>query len=1253
MSGILSYILAIILLSQQLITASTKVFTHVNSNDGLSNNTIISIDSDKDGDLWIGTSNGLNRFDGYDFEVFRNEQDNPNSPAGNFINKVLCFSEYMVAVCTADGLSIYDRKSRTFSNYLRGISIHDAQCYGDNSLFVATSKGLYLLNTDTNQLEEISGDSRLTNLSALKVVGDILYLGGYHGKVLSYSITDRKLSNKVIANAGFTIKTIEPSLYGGLWIGTEGVGLLKVDPTGNQDSPIENIVPTASMPLVRNLNYDDDRNLWIGTNRGVVIYNEATGASEIIRSNDFDERSLAHTSAYSIHIDKNHGVWVGTYFGGLNYYHPSFERFSSIIRQTDDSSLSDNIISYIHEDKDGTIWASTNRGGLNHLTKTGERLGIYNTPVNPVTGFSSKDVKDVHIEDRYIYFGAHSSYLSRLDKTTDKLTLLNGIGFDTYHIQAYGDDYLWLGTIKGLKLYDKKRNAEIDMSLDVFITSLLYDDQTKLLWCGSASGTFVSEVDSLSLKPVYIPEINNIRNVFQFFKDGNGNIWIESENGLKMWDGENLTDIDVKGDNPGKEIRGIEEDSYGRIWINSDNRICCYNPQENTSRWYSTKSVTNHAGFSNHAHCKTQDGTIYFVQGEGLIYFTPENVSPSEMKLRPRISLVEANGRSITPEEKIVLSRKENNLRIKFTINDYPSNRSNSFSYKLEGYDSEWSAPSSYRTASYSRLPRGRYVFKVRASNSDMIWSDTTSMEIRKKAPIWGSPLFILLYLLSFVAAMSSLWLNIQRRNAEKNEQEFNRIRINSMITISHELKTQLSYILAPLPELISKAENYWSVKQLRRIEANANRIMKMTDHMSDIDKANVGVLNLRIREQAAYPIIREQFVFYEELARKKKLRYSLISNVKEDLFFVDKEILENVANQLITIALIHTDQGSIDVTLTKDNDNVILETQFTGAGLKESDLNYIKELVRMHHGEIDMTAGQKTKLVISLPQSAHSYSAEELENNKWSPEPEDEADTRLEMTDSDTKSGKILIIEDNTQILEILEMKLGKYYEIYSASSQEDSMEIVQSEDIDAIITEEILPSMDGVQFCLNIKHSFRTNGIPVIVLTDKKESKELVSILHAGADDVITKPFSASLITAKTRNMIKARKSSSSADADRPEVTAVSLSQSDEAFIKKLNELIMEKISDPSLSADDIASAMNISRSNLYSKTKNLTGRSVLEIIHTNRFSYACKLLKQKKYQLAEISDMAGFNSPSYFSTSFKNHFGCSPSQYIKGND
>lgn len=561
----------------------------------------------------------------------------------------------------------------------------------------------------------------------------------------------------------------------------------------------------------------------------------------------------------------------------------------------------------------------------------------------------------------------------------------------------------------------------------------------------------------------------------------------------------------------------------------------------------------------------------------------------------------------------------------------------------------------------------------------------------------WANFLFMSCFIALIVFIFRFFWmrksmkakLEMERRDKEHQE-EINQMKMRFFINISHELRTPLTLILAPLQEVISQISDRWTRNQLEYIQRNANRLLHLVNQLMDYRRAELGVFELKAKKDNAHQLIQDNFLFYEKLARHKKITYSLQSEVEDKEVLFDANYLELIVNNLLSNAFKYTESGqSITVSLKEVNQELLLQVSDTGIGIPinkqgkiferfyqiESEhvgsgigLSLVQRLVELHHGRIELESeeGKGSTFSVYIPQDTSLYKPTELASKDDNPDNEQVYSTNAkEMYFIDTEKkenetipadpkrhGTLLLVEDNDEIRNYLNAHLSTQFNVLKVGNGAEALETLKEQDVDIILTDVMMPIMDGIKLCKLVKQNIRTCHVPVIMLSAKGEAKDQMEGLQTGADDYIPKPFSLPILTAKIQNMIRTRRRmqehySKSLEVEPEKITFNAM---DEELLKRAVAIVEKNMDNISFSTDEFAKEMNMSRSNLHLKMKAITGESTIEFIRKIRFNEATKLLKDGRYTIAEVSSMVGFNTPSYFATSFKKYFGCLPTEYIK---
>ncbi|CCZ71284.1 two-component system sensor histidine kinase/response regulator [Bacteroides sp. CAG:702] len=1300
-------------------------FTHIGLEDGLSQSTVLSITQDVQGNMWFATFNGVNRFDGYDFTVYRHETGNAGSIGDNMVYAVKADGKGGVWVGTNNWLSYYDADRDAFRNYrcpqkeedVRVMQIADVD---DSRLLVNTSAGLYVFHVADTSFVQSGLPADLFRLKATAIYRskDSLYIGAKDG-LWMYSFASRTLEHLHALPLGR--KEILTLLQHGnhLWIGTEGDGLYRMDRTTRELRHYTAGGPDGlSSNFVRSLALDARNRLWVGTFTSLDIYDEATGRFQVYTSNRRQNRSLSQSSIRSIFMDSQGGMWLGTYFGGLNYYHPLRERFRHIRFSPEGNSLNDNVIGCITEDRAGNLWIGTNNGGVNYYDI---RSGEY-TYYTKEQGLGSNDVKAIYVDEQAgkVYIGTHTGGLNILDRRTGRIESLMPettrlTNMNVFAIQPCADGrHLWIGTLEGLVHFDKATKTFSDIKGNVSlgvkrIRTLLLDRENRL-WVGGEDGLAVcsGKGDSLSsVRMVSGESAFESATVYGVFEASDGDIWIATRNGLYGFSAgrDSVVHYSVADGMPDAIVYGVLEDEKHRLWISTDNGLSCFDPESRKFRNFTDVDGLQSNQFTPYACCLASSGEMYFGGINGITAFHPERLQDNPYAPRAVISELRLFGDPVHPNDqtgilqkhisltdRITLNHKQSSFALSFVVSNYIADKHNTFAYKLDGYDKRWFVvDDNQRWATYANLPHGTYNFLVKVANNDGKWCDeVTSLEI-KVLPAWYQTWWAIALFALMIIGVITLVIRFYWERADKvRQKELQEVKTRFFINISHELRTPLTLIVAPLQDLLDKVTDKWVRSQLEYMKRNTDRLLHLVNQLMDYRRAEKGVFELRVKCINVGQIVEKNFRYYEPLARKKHIDYNLRSELGGRQVWCDASYIELILNNLLSNAFKYTNDGqSIFVNLKAAGDDLLLQVQDTGVGIPvnkqakiferfyqvESEhigsgigLSLVQKLVELHHGriEVDSAVGKGSCFSVYLPLSREAYAEEELSGGTQQEEPVYSTNARdmyivdteeaLEPAESDVDTDRketILVVEDNDEIRHYMSRGLERFFIVKEVENGEEAVELLKTEEISLILTDVMMPVMDGIQLCKYVKQNLKTCHIPVIILSAKAEVKDQLDGLQVGADDYIAKPFSLSVVVMKIKNILRThyRAIEHYSKSLEIEPEKIALNRLDEEFLSKAVSVVEKNLEKPDFSADDFALEMGMSRSSLHLKMKGITGESTTEFIRKIRFNQACKLLKEGRYNVAEISTMVGFSTPSYFSTSFKKYIGCMPSEYAKG--
>lgn len=1302
-------------------------FKQIGLAQGLSHARVSAIAQDTLGYIWIATPDGLNRYDGYTFRVYRNESDNPNSLPSNFLTGIDYDGNGDLWVFGSSHLSRYDAAADNFQNYKieEGLTIAGISPLDNGTILVGTSSGLYSFfpasGTFGNGYESANFDKPIISMSRN---GDNVYISAGTEGLYKLNIHDKSVYKIPLDNVKYVASTLPDGDT--LFVATEGNGLFRLAiATGEILNHYRADGPEGlGSNYVRSMAIDSQKRLWVGTFTGLDILN-----AERKKFRHFDTKSgnlsnLSHDSVRRIFADRTGGIWLGTYFGGLNYYHPLRNQFQTLRHSLGHPSLNDNVVGKLVEDSDKTIWIATNRGGINHYDPADGSFSHFTMQ----DGLGSNDVKAIYIDssnDR-IYIGSHLGGVNILDKRTGKITSVATSPGNIYDIiPALKPNHLWFATLDRLVLFNKNTGTSTSLSSNGLkrITDL-YRDSKGNLWIAGEDGvsSFVENSDGVIELNTLIPaEINNYRkpvnNVYQS-RDG-VNVYLSTNEGIIKFNHNagTIEHITVDQGLPNNIVYGVLEDANGNLWCSTNGGLAFMSTSTGNIRTYSSFDGLQSNQFNPKSFLRSSSGYMYFGGINGLSYFNPSILesnpyapAPIISRLRLFNSPVMPNdetgllSRAITQTKKLTFNPDQTVFTLDFTVCNYVAGSHNTFAYMLQGLEHQWNYVEGAGSVTYSNLPPGKYNFLLKAANNDGVWSkDVTSLEIvilpKWYERWWAHLIFALLALCVIGLGVTYLWRRKERRERERldkidreRQNQLNEMKVRFFINMSHELRTPLTLILLPVQELLQKAVDKQTVRKLTLVKNNAERILHIVNQLLDYRRAEMGMFKLKTEPVNVNNLIQKIFANYEYQAQRRGIDYRLDRTLPDSLYSVDPQYIELICNNLISNAFKYTPKGqSIHVSLSQggspEHPSLIISVVDTGCGIAPEKLpnifnrfymvdernsgsgiglSLVKRLVELHHGSIsvDSELGRGTSFTVEIPVGSAEYSADE----KAEPAPEQShliSDTQISIPEIESPATEvfedvescasdkdtILVVDDNTDILKYICEGLSAEFNVIPAVDGSKAIEILGTQNVDLILTDVMMPDVDGIHLCRSIKRNLRTSHIPVIMLSAKNDVLDQLDGLKVGADDYIAKPFSMDVLVSKIRNQLRTRRLAIRHFTESAEIKPenLALNPLDEEFLTKAVAIMEKHLDDSEFSTDAFAAEMCMSRSNLHLKMKALTGESTNEFIRRFRMNRAMELLRSGRYNISQVSIMVGFGTPSYFTTTFKKFFGELPSAYV----
>ena len=885
-----------------------------------------------------------------------------------------------------------------------------------------------------------------------------------------------------------------------------------------------------------------------------------------------------------------------------------------------------------------------------------------------------------------------------------------------------------MGTMDGLNLYNRTENCfERICKMEAMVIDIDEDWNSRLWVSTQGNGLWRYGVKDKQLKRYLHDDEDKYSlpndQVNCTLVDESGRLWIGTVGGLCRYDAKRDAFDRIRLEVPSHNIMGIIEDN-GALWLSTERGIVRYEPGasntkagDETLTRPQTQRFTHHDGivseqFQPNSGLKASDGRIYFGSTSGFNSFLPYQI-----KINHVMPPVYITGLSIMNQEEhtaeglpldlsqtkeLTLGYSDGQMvTFSFASLSYCSPEKNQYAYMLEGFDQDWNYVGNQNRATYTNLPAGTYVFRVKATNNDGAWSaNEAALQIVVHPPLWWSWWAKVLYLLIIGAA---IWMyvrfrlkraehqhqqEIERLNAEK-EKEVREARLNFFTMIAHEIRTPVSLIIGPL-EKIMKGDTAISGKDdMRVIDRNAHRLLELVNQLLDFRKVEQQSLVMHFAPQNIHELIEGVSERFAPTFEQGGKRFTVDCPDEHFTAIIDKEAVTKVVSNLLTNANKYTkDDVRLSCGIEPDGEHFRIVVSDNGVGIREEDrkrifepffqamdnkpgtgigLNIVKNIVDLHHGiiSLDSEVGKGTTFTVVLPvrqesqediQGSRAMEVLESENTSDEQNPPRSSELSYSSSSEYPRSSKdtMLIVDDSEDMVAFLKDSFCNQYEVITACDGIEALDLLKKHEVNIIISDWMMPRMDGAELCRRVRLNPLTSHIPFVMLTAKTDDDAKVEGMDVGADTYIEKPFSLEYLEACIRNMLKLRRQLMEKFSTQPlePVTEIAQNATDNEFLVRMNRIIEENFSNSELNVNFLAEKLNISRSGLFAKIKTLADITPNEMIQIVRLKKAAQLLLERKYTVSEIGYMVGFSNPSYFSKCFQKQFGIKPADYMKSN-
>jgi signal transduction histidine kinase/ligand-binding sensor domain-containing protein/DNA-binding response OmpR family regulator len=1230
---ILFFTLLVFIITTHLSNSQSHIikFQNYSIEEGLSNPYIQCIYQDRRGYLWIGTSDGLNRFDGYTFKIYRFTESDTNSLNGVLVRAIYEDSNSNLWIGTeSGGLCLYRYEFDNFQRFTNkvydGYTLTNKQVNSivedhEKRLWLGTNDGLYCFRHESEKLRKYSNNINDSSSLINDIVNVIYidkdntlwigtdngldYMDKNKGKFIHFQFKQKGQSDYRYNQ----VMSIEEDSYNNIWVGTYLGGLKKINKAGKSFTNYILEKDGLRSQTIRAILEDKNNNLLIGTRGGLYSFNIKSGQTSLIEHDDYNPNSLSHNSVLSIFKDKKGDIWIGTR-SGLSYLNQNIQVFKHYKAASNDNRFLNNPeIWEFMEDSRGNIWIGTETGGVNIFNRQKEEF-IYLFNTRPFKGFSERNIKAL-MEDNFgrVWIGTFMGGIIVYDRKKENISVFknninnpNSLCDDrVWDIFQDSNGRIWIGTENGLDRFDAEKEIFIHYkdSFKADNVNSIYEDNNNNLWFANENLPLIKYNTVTEKIRKYEYETRVV------YQDKEGYYWLGSRGkGLYKLD-RNFSLIRIYNTVDGlanNTIYGIIEDDNNLIWISTLNGLSKFDPaNEEFTNYYKNDGLQSNK-FNYEAFLKTSKGEILFggINGFNLfnpadvrlntyepnVVFTDFKVFNKSVNIRQEYNDYILLDKHVNESQEIAIPYSISVFTVEFSALNFESPMDNQYAYMLEGFEDSWNFVKKQKSATYTNLDPGEYIFYVKASNNDNIWNETPrELKITILPPYWKT-LWFKLFLVLVIGALIYLIIVILTNRAKlKNQIVFERMQAQRMheldmmkfklfTNISHEIRTPLSLITSPLEHLLTsnKVDND-AKDHLKIMHRNAKRLMSLVNQLMEYRKLEAGKLKLELLKGDLVKFIRDIINSFSEIAAERNIKLELKTVVNEIFIWFDPDKLEMVIYNLLSNAFKFTpDKGKILVLISliykdnKDSRSGEISDQFaeisisdTGIGIPQDQIDKVferfyqseksqfirsggsgiglalsKDIIELHNGSISAFSreGKGTTFKVYLPCETKDIPEKIEEYIPYkTDEPVPAEKSNLVVSENPDAKGEfpdsnlpiLLIIEDNHDMVYFIKKFFEKVYNIYEAFDGEKGLCMAQELIPDIIICDILLPKLDGRKLCAALKNDERTSHIPVVLLTALSSKEHEKDGFLVGADAYITKPFDPEILKVRLEQILK----------------------------------------------------------------------------------------------------------------------------------
>lgn len=1241
--------------------------------DGLPSNAVSDIYQDQKGFMWFSTNNGLARYDGNQMKVYLQD----SAYASSSDRRVKRITEdkdfkYMWIYTASETFYCLDMTTGHLVDYLSEAKGWRAQ---ERPLHFTQSKlqenGLFYMwgPKDGGLIVDYrDGNFKVKHLSA-KEMEAIL------PKLQDVKMADKQLVQKWKVPNGRVLTDNK----GGKWIYNNTGILRKV--VGDSLITLRLLPNETNYIDYERFNIVEDNHglVWISTyGKGLFVFNHDLNQGQHFVANEKGESPIASNYLLCITADRRDGVWVSAEYGGVSHLQVMDKGVVRIFPNGRENLDLSNVVRMVKKQRDGSVMVGTRDGCLYHYSADMAQMLVK-------SHFDSNIYSVVEMPQGRMWIGTRGKGIYGIP----------GLDFKNKKVFCLKPDdrgRMWIGTFgEGLSVaIPRGEGYEVRTffadSVGLNEVRCLAIDRKGMLWGGTSGGLFCVDPTRFAADGKGLRVYKRGSEIHDMLVDRQGRLWltVPGEGLVCMQDG-NFRILDASQGLINNMVQSVVETEDGNLWVSTQQGVSCWKAKDNSFDNYLFSRVMMGNVYNENSAVCLDDGRVLLGGNYGLTIINPSRIS----HVKGQTSVVFT---SHPYSDEMTLSYEERSPKINFSTLDYSDANNVKYTYWLEGYDSSWSVPSPTPWVNYQNLPFGSYRLHVKASYSDGIWGKESVLDISVEPPFYLSVWAWVFYALFLTVVIVMVVKSIREKNILKGkikfEQEFTRYKLVFFTNIAHEFRTPLTLIQGSLEkEKRIMKTNHWQLeleKTVRTMDKSVQRMLRLIDQLLEFRKMQAGKLKLSLQETDVVMFVQGICKMFDDAAESKQIDFKFESQLPAYLMYLDQQKMDKVVFNLLSNAFKYTHaKGTISVSLSF-TDVMTIRVADTGVGIPQEKreqlfsrfmqssytgesfgigLHLTHELVRTHHGEITYqeNEGGGSVFVVTIPLQKDCYEASDFlvkDSPILKADLTKERDGQEEKTTDAVPSAPsaplnrrtILLIEDDNDVREFLLSELESCFDLKVASDGKAGIAMAKELDVDLIVSDVMMPGMNGFELTKRLKNSFETSHIPIILLTALSTDENVLEGTESGADAYITKPFSPQLLMARILQLLNQREILRQKFGKVPQEirSAMLRNEQDSLFVKRLDSIVYSRLGEQDLSVDKVAGLLHLGRTIFYKKVRGTTGYTPNEYIRVIRLRKAAELLKEGEKNVSEVAYAVGFDNPYYFSKCFKEQFGMPPSQY-----